>query len=325
MNYSSATGSSVHQTVSLLMSTKPLDGIVGQPTTETMNWMTEQMALVAPVKTIAWGGLHSLLALVLDDADYALITNNVIKTADALIKLVSINPKINDKSSPYEILTLQDEWKTLQKEFDLQEAVTSIVVQRIIECMEEQYVEELNEDYFGYANQTIKILLNHLHTKWCKVMTKEWTNAMEAFYQAWVSSTTHVITFGRQLTKQQKKARQSMSSSPRRPKLHFVGQMYKSDYFTEEQMTKYEMQSNANKVWTTMLQFFTDLYAQCKVYGNNRAANSGFDSAALVHEYPLNQRDCTVASTTSDITTRDLYIESLEESLAAARKHVAKE
>ena len=107
--------------------------------------------------------------------------------------------------------------------------------------------------------------------------------------------------------------------------LHFVGQMYKSDYFTEEQMTKYEMQSNANKVWTTMLQFFTDLYAQCKVYGNNRAANSGFDSAALVHEYPLNQRDCTVASTTSDITTRDLYIESLEESLAAARKHVAKE
>ena len=155
--------------------------IVGQPTTKTMNRMMEQMAqLVAPVKTTAWGGLHGLLALVLDDTDYALITNNMIKTADALIKPVSINPKINDKSTPHEILTLQDKWKTLQKEFDLQEAVTSIGVQRIIECVEEQYVEELNKDYFGYTNQMIKTLLDHLCTKWCKVMTKERTNATEA-------------------------------------------------------------------------------------------------------------------------------------------------
>ncbi len=61
-------GSSVHQTVSLLMSTKPLDVIIGQPTTETMNRMTEQMAqMVVPSKTIALGGLHGSLTLVLDD------------------------------------------------------------------------------------------------------------------------------------------------------------------------------------------------------------------------------------------------------------------
>ena len=64
---------------------------------------------------------------------------------------MSINPKINDKLSPYKIRTLHDEWKTLQKELDLQEAVTSIGVQRIIECVEEQYMEELNKDYFGYV------------------------------------------------------------------------------------------------------------------------------------------------------------------------------
>jgi hypothetical protein len=288
MNYSSATGSSVHQTVSLLMSTKPLDVIVGQPTTKTMNPMTEQMAqMVTPVKTTAWGGLHGSLALVLvDDPDYALITNNVITTADALIKPVSINPKINDKSSPYKILTLEDKWKTLQKEFDLQEAVTSIGVQPIIECVEEQYVEELNEDYFGYVNQTIKTLLGHLHTKWCKNMTKERTDATEAFYQAWVPSTTHVITFRRQLTKQQKKYKTiNVIISEEAKTLHFVGQIYKSNYFTEEQMTKYKMQSNANKVWSTMLQFVANLQAQHKAYGDNRAANSGFDSMALVHEY----------------------------------------
>jgi hypothetical protein len=54
MNYTSASGSSVHQTVSLIMAAKPLDIIVGQPTTDTMNKMVEQMAqMVAPVKTTA--------------------------------------------------------------------------------------------------------------------------------------------------------------------------------------------------------------------------------------------------------------------------------
>jgi hypothetical protein len=57
MNYTSVTGSSVHQTVSLIMSAKPLDVIVGQPTTKSMNKMTEQMAqMVTPIKTTAWGG-----------------------------------------------------------------------------------------------------------------------------------------------------------------------------------------------------------------------------------------------------------------------------
>jgi hypothetical protein len=50
MNYTSATGSSVHQTVSLNMAAKPLDIILRQPTTDTMNKTVEQMVqMVAPV------------------------------------------------------------------------------------------------------------------------------------------------------------------------------------------------------------------------------------------------------------------------------------
>ena len=71
-------------------------------------------------------------------------------------------------------------------------------------------------------------------------MTKECTDATEAFYH-WVPNTTHIITIGRQLTKQQKKCKTiNVIISEEAKTLHFVGQMYKSDYFTEEQMTKYE-------------------------------------------------------------------------------------
>ena len=185
--------------------------------------------------------------------------------ADTLIKLVSIKPKINDNSSPYKI-TLQDEWKTLQKKFDLQEAVTSIGVQCIIKCVEEQYMEELNEVYFIYTNQTIKTLLDHLRTKWCKVMTKERTNATEAFYQAWAPSRHHLQMAADQATEKFKTINVIISEETKT--LDFVNQMYKSNYFTEEQMAKYKMQRDPDTVWTTTLQFFTDLYAKCKAYGN---------------------------------------------------------
>ena len=134
MNFSLAMGSSGHQTVALIMSAKPLNVIIGQPTTDSMGKMTEQMAqMVAPVKTTAWGGLHGSLALLLDNADYYdTFTKEIVTLLAPLTKLTMINPKINKLSNPYEILILQEEMKTLQKEFKLQEAVTTIRVQRII-------------------------------------------------------------------------------------------------------------------------------------------------------------------------------------------------
>ncbi len=87
-------------------------------------------------------------------------------------------------------------------------------------------------------------------------------------------------------------------------------------------MTKYKMKADINKTWLHTLQFFTELFAQCKSYGDNRAANSGFDSAAHIKDIPTNR---SLVSTSSGFTTRDHYIGSLEESLAAVWEYVAKE
>jgi hypothetical protein len=247
----------------------------------------------------------------------------VVKSTTRLDQPALVNPKINNTTSQLDLLTLQAKTKRLQKEFDLQEVVTTISVQCIIDSVEEQYIEELNEEYFGYANQTIKTIINHLCTNWCKVMTKERTNATEAFYHAWVPNTMHIITFECQLTKLQKKCKTiNVIISEEAKTLNFVGQMYKSDYFTEEQMTKYEMLVDKDKTWALTLQHFTQLYAQQKAYGDNHGANSRFDSMVNIYNIPSNQ---SIASTApSEITTRDLYIESLEESLAAAREYVTK-
>jgi hypothetical protein len=104
--------------------------------------------------------------------------------------------------------------------------------------------------------------------------------------------------------------------------LHFVGQMFKGDYYTKEQMNKYEMQADINKAWLHTLQFFTKPFAQHKAYREDRAANCGFDSAAHINDIATNR---SLVSTSSDFATRDLYIESLEELLAALQEYVAKE
>jgi hypothetical protein len=153
MNYSLAGGLSVHMTVNLIMAAKPLNTIVGQPTTKSMDRMTEQMAqMVAPVKTTAWGRFHGSLALVLDDAGYATVTRRAVTSTNCLVQPPAVNTAIKGNTPQRKLLCLQADMKNLQKAFDLQEAVTNIGVQRIIDCIEEQYVEELNEDYIGYAN-----------------------------------------------------------------------------------------------------------------------------------------------------------------------------
>jgi hypothetical protein len=180
--------------------------------------------------------------LVLDDVNYATITRRAVTLTARLVQPPAVNPAIKDDTPQRKLFCLQVDTINLQKAFDLQEAITNISVQRIIDSIEKQYIKELNEDYFGYANQTIKSLLKHLCTNWCKVMTKECTGATKAFYHTWVRSTTHVITFGCQLTKLQKKCCMiNVIISDKAKALHFVGQMYKSDYFMKDQMTKYEM------------------------------------------------------------------------------------
>jgi hypothetical protein len=70
------------------------------------------------------------------------------------------------------------------------------------------------------------------------------------------------------------------------------------------------------------LQYFTKNFVQRKAYRNNCAANNSFDSAAHINDIPTNR---SIVSISSDITTRDFYIEGFEELLVAERKYVAKE
>jgi hypothetical protein len=64
-----------------------------------------------------------------------------------------------------------------------------------------------------------------------------------------------------------------------------------------------------------------ELFSLRKAYGDDRAANSGFESAAHVRDH--SSAHSIITSNTKSDLKRDLYIESLEESLVAAREQYA--
>ena len=122
--------------------------------------------MVTSTKTTAWGGKHGSLSLVLDKDDHRTVARDSSATINRIPKPSPVSKAITAFSTPLETLNLQESQKVKREKYELQEAATDIRVKRIVKCIKEQYVEEINEEYFGFANSTIIIMLTHLQSTW---------------------------------------------------------------------------------------------------------------------------------------------------------------
>ena len=57
-------------------------------------------------------------------------------------------------------------------------------------------------EYTGYRNQTIKLLVTHIKNEWCVVTTIEKTRAKDRFKEKW-NGVTHITKYAKQLDKRQ--------------------------------------------------------------------------------------------------------------------------
>ena len=128
-------------------------------------------------------------------------------------------------------------------------------------------MEEINKEYFDFANSTIITMLTNIRATWCKVLTQEKTEANDAFLQAWTPP-SHIITFRSYLEKHQKLCKAIDIPIRNTDKiLFFVVHMYASKHLTEEEMTKYEMTPNNDKdSWIKNLAYLINLYTMQKPY-----------------------------------------------------------
>ena len=92
---------------------KPVNKIVGEPTTVTYGILEDQVAVAtSAVKTSQWGGKHGNLAPIINKAKYRLFTTIATSVVDIQVKTAGTDRKTNGKTSNFEHIKLswaQDE------------------------------------------------------------------------------------------------------------------------------------------------------------------------------------------------------------------------
>jgi hypothetical protein len=130
--------------------------------------------MTAAVKSDNAGRKFSHIHLIFKEKGYCITAKNTMATVSLLKKPPDVNPKFQslkkDKLTKYKVLQLQLEAKTRQKitAYLTQEETSKEIVHRMVVSIKTEYIEELDNRYTGYNNETPKSILAHLATEYCK-------------------------------------------------------------------------------------------------------------------------------------------------------------
>ena len=143
-----------------------MDRLYSHPNTENFDYLKEQLAKAcAAVHTTAWRGQHgclplALIASALDRATNGMLTSSKLPLPD------KINEEIYYLTSAFNQLGLKGYQDSLWIERWTKIACLNVGVKIIVASVGAQYLEKLEEDFTGYANCTIRDLIDHLRTSW---------------------------------------------------------------------------------------------------------------------------------------------------------------
>ena len=126
--------------------------------------------------------------------------------------------------------------------------VKLLAIEAIVAALDVQYVEELEEDYAGYKNQTIKKLVTQLRM-WYVITTKE-KLAIKSHSLALCSDTpeSNVTTFTRQLDRRQVECEYHGVTITDVDKVdNFMDHMYACGLFKSKFLD--DLEETADKLW----------------------------------------------------------------------------
>ena len=323
---------------------KPIDKMVGHPTTTSHKHLVNQLAQAAgDIESTAWGGNHGTIALVLEDGPYQTLTGDANLSTAWQDQPDAVHPDIDARTTKFDMLTLQEEQKLVIMEYQQQVAVDNTLKECLINSVDDQYIEELKKDYIGYADETTKTLLAHIKSTWCKVTTQEKKKAKAQLREPW-DQVMHIKTYARRLDKNQTLSREvGVGCGDTEKTQIFVEQMYECDMFTEAEMIEWEEEDEADKTWALAKTFFGDLYIKKRSYqedmkttkgGYESASSFGDSSRRISGANSIGER--TAATTVSAVSSRSpphsdgpppnewvQYTDSLEDSLVEAKEYAA--
>ncbi len=90
-----------------------------------------------------------------------------------------------DKLTKYKVLQLEAETRQKITVNLTQEKMSKEIVHQMAASIKTEYIKELDSKYTGYNNETLKSILAHLATKYCKATVADQLRADGKFARPW--------------------------------------------------------------------------------------------------------------------------------------------
>ena len=129
MNHSSSVGASIPTTCEAIIMSKPVDKIIGQPTTKTTDILEQQLAQAAgAIPTNQWGGTLGCITLVLNQESFRETIGILDGKVDRQAKLALVHSGINRDYTPYDRMAKHEDQKEIILDFNMQESVDHLLI-----------------------------------------------------------------------------------------------------------------------------------------------------------------------------------------------------
>ena len=154
--------------------------------------------------------------------------------------------------------------------------VTECIRGLILQSVEEPYLEALKEKYIGYDGLVPADMIHHLRSKISNVTNRDKAALKREIFLPWEQPTVLTAYFTKIKTTKKKLEKWNFKVTDNNIIIiHIVKQMYESNWFTEENMTKWEEKDKKNKTWDVQISFQEMLHhmqmvPQCQRHQNGR-------------------------------------------------------
>ena len=164
---------------------------ISEPPTITVvkHYVVELSKMAAAIESNRTGGMYGHMYLVLEEDEYRIATGEPTANVTLLTKPEDVNPTFKTEKkedlTSYRIRQLEAETLKQKVSYHTQQETSKELVRRMVASIDAEYIEELENEYTGYNNETPKSILQHLASEYCTATIKDKLGSVAEFEKAW--------------------------------------------------------------------------------------------------------------------------------------------
>jgi hypothetical protein len=268
----------------------------------------ELCTMASAIESAKTGGKFGHMYVILTEEEYRKATGNKTATVGKLTKPPDVNPKFKtvkkEELTRYVAMELENETKMAMIAYITQEEVSKEIARRMVDSIDIEFIEELKNEYTGFANETPKTFIIHMEKEYCESTIDDKLKALKEFEVPWDQVTpfgTWITRLGREKDKCEEAG---VNIDDEHMVLTIASNAMKCALFTQQDHEGYN--NLATKDLASVTTYWVKKYKAHKKFNRDQSATNEYESAAYTMEPPPN-------SVPTEVNT---YVSALEDIIA---------